>query len=157
MCVCHHFRSRMEATPSRPVVLVRMSTPVRMQATRPGRGPMLAVRSWSLPSSSPATAWCPLNRGTAPVCTTFVPVGPTSTSVCATRWRPTLVSAERPESSCSGGARHCVVSNTHLCICYSWWYPIQQDDIKCYTISSSIMDWTMLQPSNARYFCLILN
>ena len=105
-----HFRSKTAATPSHPVVPVRMSTPVKMQATRPRRGLTLAARCWSRLPSSPATAWCLLNRGTEPACTTSAPAVPILTSVCVTRWRPTPASAEKLESSCSGGAHRCVVS-----------------------------------------------
>lgn len=95
-----------------PVVLARMLTLVRMQATRPRRGPTLAVKSWSLPSLSPVIPWCLLNSGTELVFTTSVLAVPILMTVFVTRWRPTRASAEQQESSCSGGARLCVVSKS---------------------------------------------
>lgn len=107
-----HFRSVIAAIPSHPVDLVRMLTPVRTQATRPRSRLTLAVRSWSLPSLRPAIVWCLLNHGMEHAYMISVPVGPILMSVSVTHWRPMLVSAEKPESSCSGGAHHCVVSKT---------------------------------------------
>lgn len=137
----------MVATPSHPVDLVRMSIPVRMQVTRPRRGLMLAVRSWSLLSLSLAIASCLQSHGTAHAYMISVPAGPTVTSVCVTHWRPTPASAERLELSCSGGARHCVVSETHTALKtqvlnqLNYWTTFQNDHIMPMSTNTCNSNW----------------